>query len=311
MPGDDAAAFAHDGGDVGVLLCHGFTGSPQSLRPWADHLAAEGFTVRLPLLPGHGTRWQDLNRTTFADWLSAVTDSLAELAGRCSRVVVAGLSMGGTLTLRLAELHPSTISGIVLVNPSVLSLRRDVRYLLPVLKYFVPAQQGIASDIADPAASEDGYDHTPLRSMDSLRRAWPVVRAGLGSITMPVLLLHSRVDHVVEPENSAAVLAEIGSSDVTEVWLERSYHVATLDYDKQEIFERSVEFIRRVTGAGAPDGVASASASTAGSGVSDGTAGSGVSDGTAGSGVADRTAAASGAAGPVASDQATAEAASP
>ena len=249
MSGDDAAAFAHDGGDVGVLLCHGFTGSPQSMRPWADHLAAEGFTVRLPLLPGHGTRWQDANRTTFADWLSAVTDSLAELAGRCSRVVVAGMSMGGTLTLRLAELHPETISGIVLVNPSILSLRRDVKYLLPVLKYLVPAQKGIASDIADPTASEDGYDHTPLRAMDSLRRAWPVVRAGLGSITMPVLLMHSRVDHVVEPENSAAVLAEIGSSDVTEVWLERSYHVATLDYDKQEIFERSVEFVRRVTGA--------------------------------------------------------------
>ena len=244
-----AAPYSHDGGDVGVLLCHGFTGSPQSLRGWAEHLAAAGFTVRLPLLPGHGTRWQDANRTTFADWLATVTASLAELASRCRAVVVAGLSMGGTLTLRLAELHPGTISRIVLVNPSILTLRWDVKYLLPLIKYVIPAQRGIASDIADPSASEDGYDRTPLRAADSLRRAWPVVRGDLAAIRMPVLLLHSRVDHVVEPENSARLLAEIGSSDVTEVVLERSYHVATLDYDAPIIFQRSVQFIRRVTAA--------------------------------------------------------------
>jgi carboxylesterase len=240
------AAFSHDGGDVGVLLCHGFTGSPDSMRGWADQLVAAGYTVRLPRLPGHGTRWQDANRTTFADWLSTVEASLSELTTRCRAVVVGGLSMGGTLTLRLAELHPDTISGIMLVNPSILTLRKDMAFL-PVLKHVLPSLPGIASDIADPDAVELGYVKTPLRAADSLRRAWPVVRGGLGSITMPVLLLHSRVDHVVEPENSRALLAEIGSTDVTEVVLERSYHVATLDYDKQTIFDASLEFIRRVT----------------------------------------------------------------
>ncbi len=240
------APLSHDGGDVGVLLCHGFTGSPDSLRPWADHLVQAGFSVRLPLLPGHGTRWQDANRTTFADWLATVTSALAELTDRCRSVVVAGLSMGGTLTLRLAQLHPEAIAGIVLVNPSVLSLRKEMA-LLPVLKYLVPSLKGIASDIADPTAVELGYNRTPLKAADSLRRAWPLVRAGLPTITMPVLLLHSRVDHVVEPENSAAILAEVGSTDVTEVVLERSYHVATLDYDAELIFQRSEEFIRRVT----------------------------------------------------------------
>ncbi len=243
--------FSHDSGDVGVLLCHGFTGSPQSLRPWAEHLATEGFTVRLPLLPGHGTRWQDANRTTFADWLAAVTVSLGELRNRCRSVVVAGLSMGGTLTLRLAQLHPDAIAGIVLVNPSILSLRKDIR-LLPLIKYLMPSQKGIASDIADPDAAEDGYDRTPLRAADSLRRAWKVVRADLPSIRVPMLLLHSVTDHVVEPENSRVLLAEIGSVDVTEVLLERSYHVATLDYDAPVIFSRSVEFIRRITAAGMP-----------------------------------------------------------
>jgi carboxylesterase len=243
-------AFAHDGsgaqGQVGVLLCHGFTGSPQSLRAWAEHLAADGYTVRLPLLPGHGTRWQDANRTGFADWLATVTASLAELASRCRAVVVCGLSMGGTLALRLAQLHPDAISGIVLVNPSILSLRRDMKFL-PVLKHVVPALRGIASDIADPAATEDGYDRTPLKALDSLRRAWRVARADLPSVRMPVLLLHSAVDHVVEPENAQVLLAEIGSDDVTEVVLHRSFHVATLDYDAPEIFARSAEFISRVT----------------------------------------------------------------
>lgn len=243
-------AFAHDGdgprGEVGVLLCHGFTGSPQSLRPWADHLAAAGYTVRLPLLPGHGTRWQDANRTTFADWLATVSSALAELRGRCRAVVVCGLSMGGTLTLRLAELHPEAISGIVLVNPSILSLRRDLTFL-PVLKYLVPSLKGIASDIADPAATEDGYDRTPLKALDSLRRAWKVVRADLGSVRTPVLLMHSATDHVVEPENSRVLLSGISSTDVTEVVLERSYHVATLDFDAPEIFSRSMDFIERVT----------------------------------------------------------------
>jgi carboxylesterase len=241
------AAYSHDGGDVGVLVCHGFTGSPDSMRGWAEHLAAAGYTVRLPRLPGHGTRWQDANRTTFADWLATVTASLADLTARCRAVVVVGLSMGGTLTLRLAEQHPGEISGIVLVNPSILTLRKEMQ-LLPVLKYLLPSLKGIASDIADPDAVEKGYARTPLKAADSLRRAWPVVRGDLGSITMPVLLLRSRVDHVVEPENSRVLLETISSTDVTEIVLERSYHVATLDYDKQIIFDSSVEFIRRITG---------------------------------------------------------------
>lgn len=246
VAGSVAASYSHDGGDVGVLLCHGFTGSPQSLRQWAEHLAAAGFTVRLPLLPGHGTRWQDANRTTFADWLATVTASLAELSQRCRAVVVCGLSMGGTLTLRLAQLHPDAIAGIVLVNPSILTLRRDMAFL-PILKHLRGSIGGIASDIADPQANEDGYARTPLKAADSLRRAWPVVRADLGAVRMPVLLLHSATDHVVEPENSRVLLAEISSTDVTEVVLERSYHVATLDYDAPEIFARSVQFIARIT----------------------------------------------------------------
>ena len=243
---ESSSPFRHQGSDVGVLLCHGFTGNPASLRPWANRLAAEGFTVELPLLPGHGTTWQQMNRTTFDDWLGAVASTLADLNGRCRSVIVAGLSMGGTLTLRLAELHGDSIAGIVLVNPSVMSLRREMK-VLPVLKHLVPSLKGIADDIAEPGHSEFGYDRTPLKAVDALRKGWAATRADLALITVPVLLLHSRVDHVVEPENTTEILANIGSTDVTEVVLERSFHVATLDYDAELIFDSSVEFVRRVS----------------------------------------------------------------
>lgn len=248
-PAAARAPFSHDpavGSDVGMLLCHGFTGSPASLRPWADRLATEGFSVRLPLLPGHGTSWPEMNRTTFDDWLGAVSDALAELTRRCRAVVVGGLSMGGTLALRLAELYPATVAGIVLVNPAVMSLRKAM-IVLPVLKHLVPSLAGITDDIAKPGQAELGYDRTPLRAVASLRKGWAATRGDLAAVTQPVLLLHSRIDHVVEPENSRLIMDRISSADVTEIVLEHSYHVATLDFDAELIFDESVAFVRRVT----------------------------------------------------------------
>ena len=249
-PDPALTAFGHDGGDVGVLLIHGFTGAPGSMRPWADHLAAAGYTVRLPLLPGHGTRWQDANRTTFDDWLAAVTRSLQELTATCRAVVVGGLSMGGTLTLRLAELFPDAMAGIMLVNPSVMTLRKDAK-LLPVVRIITPVMPPIAGDIAKPGITEPGYNRLPVRAMYSLSKAWPVVRRDLSKISVPVLLMVSPQDHTVEPANSQVVRSGISSTDITDIVLDRSYHVATLDYDAELIFTSSVEFIEKVT-AGLP-----------------------------------------------------------
>ena len=150
----DYSPFRHDGSDVGVLLCHGFPGAPGSMRGWADHLVAAGYSVRLPLLPGHGTRWQDANRTTFDDWLAEVTREFQELTSTCRAVVVCGLSMGGTLTLRLAELYPDAMAGIVLVNPSVLTLRvgRQVGAALvcPMCPRPTPASSGTSRSRGSP-----------------------------------------------------------------------------------------------------------------------------------------------------------------
>lgn len=246
-PDQGLTAFSQDGGDVGVLLCHGFPGAPGSMRPWADHLVDAGYTVRLPLLPGHGTRWQDANRTTFDDWLGEVTGALQELTARCRAVVICGLSMGGTLTLRLAELYPDAMAGIVLVNPSVLTLRKDAKYLLPVLRYVLPAYPGIIGDIAKPDVVEPGYKYVPVKAMYSLSQAWKLVRADLPKVTAPMLLMHSKVDHIVEPINAQVVRDEVSSTSVTDVVLEHSYHVATLDNDAELIFTSSVEFIEKVT----------------------------------------------------------------
>jgi len=243
LPG--AEPFHHQGGPIGVLVVHGFTGSPQSMRPWAEHLAAAGLTVSLPLLPGHGTRWQDLQLTRWEDWYAEAEVALLELAASCEQVFVCALSMGSSLALRLAAEHGKTISGLVLVNPSVRS-DNPASVLLPVLRHLVPTLPGIASDIALEGSVELGYDRMPLHAAWSLSKLWKTVQAALPSVTQPVLLLHSPQDHVVSPANSELVLARISSTDVTEVLLEQSYHVATLDHDAGLIFEASLDFIRRL-----------------------------------------------------------------
>ncbi|WAL67511.1 alpha/beta fold hydrolase [Amycolatopsis cynarae] len=243
-----AEPFTHSGsGRIGVLLCHGFTGTPQSLRPWAEYLAAREFTVRCPLLPGHGTRWQDCNRTGWPDWYACVRDELLALLDSCDSVFVFGMSMGGTLALRLAEEFGEQIRGLVLVNPSVTTLRWDAK-LLPVLSKVLPSVAAIGNDIAKPGVTELAYRRTPVRAAASLARLWRIVRADLPKVTQPLLLFRSAVDHVVEPVNAALIRSGVRSEWLTEVVLENSFHVATLDQDAPLIFQRSVEFVQEQVG---------------------------------------------------------------
>lgn len=245
MPG--AEPFAHDGGDTGVLLCHGFTGTPQSLRPWATALAAEGMTVRLPRLPGHGTSWPEMNRTRWPDWYAEVDRSLTDLVERCDRVVVGGLSMGGALALRLAEARPADVAGLVLVNPAV-TLADPRLKALPVLKHLVPSLAGVGNDIAAPDRTELAYDRTPLKALHSFVQGMQDVARDLPQVTQPLLLLHSPQDHIVPVASSQMVLSRVSSKDVTETLLERSFHVATLDHDAAVIERESIAFIQRLTG---------------------------------------------------------------
>jgi len=250
---EQAQAFSAPGSNdgpgprVGVLLCHGFTGSPESMRPWAEHLAYRGHAVEVPRLPGHGLTWQEMVPTRYADYSAEVERCYADLKERCDLVFAGGLSMGGTLTLDLAERHPE-IAGIILVNAAVASTNRQL-LLLPFLKHVVKAFPAIGGDIKKPGASEGAYDHTPLKALSSLVKAWKRVRADLGRITCPVLLFRSAEDHVVDPSSARLILAGINSSDVTEQVLTDSYHVATIDNDAETIFTESAAFIDRVAAA--------------------------------------------------------------
>lgn len=244
---DDPAIQPYEAGDGrdGVLLVHGFTGTPQSMRTWAEHLAAAGFTVSLPLLPGHGTHWKELNATRWTDWYAAADAAFTALRQRCDRVFVAGLSMGGALSLRLAEQHGDDVAGLVLVNPAI-NITDPRMKILPVLRHVVPSLAAIGNDVADPSATEIAYDRNPLQALYSQSLLWADVRDHLDRVTQPLLVFRSAQDHVVDPSSLAILQEKVGSADVEFRTLTRSYHVATLDYEAPEIFAASVDFFRRL-----------------------------------------------------------------
>lgn len=233
---------------VGVLLSHGFTGSPASMVPWGKYLAEQGFAVAVPRLPGHGTTWQEMTSTRYDDYYAAIEDEFDALKARADVVVVAGLSMGGCLTLTLAERRGSEIAGLVMVNPAVASTNKQL-LVLPVMKHIVSAFPAIGNDIKKEGVSEYAYTKTPLKPLASMIAAWKQIRADLPKVTVPVLLFRAAEDHVVDPSSARIILEGISSTDKQERVLTESYHVATLDNDAPQIFAESADFIRRVSAA--------------------------------------------------------------
>jgi carboxylesterase len=234
-----------------VLVLHGFTGNPQSMRPLAQAVAAAGFTVDMPLLPGHGTALEDMLPTRWEDWSAGAEAAYQALAARCERTVVTGLSMGGTLSCWLAEQHPD-IAGIAVVNPLVdppdAEFRAGIRALLDAGTELFDA---IGSDIAKPGPVENAYPGTPLAAALSLFEAVDGVAGRLGEIRCPTLLLSSRQDHVVDPVSGDLLERSVGGP-IERVHLERSYHVATLDWDAPLIEERVIAFAGEILGGPGP-----------------------------------------------------------
>jgi carboxylesterase len=243
LPG--AEPFSTTGDERGALVLHGFTGNPQSMRGVALALADAGLTVELPLLPGHGTDVADMVPTRWTDWSAAAEAAYLELASRCESVVVVGLSMGGSLSVWLAERHPE-IAALALVNPLIVPPDSDtLGFIAAMIEGGDELVPGVGSDIAQEGMVESAYAELPLRAAQSLFEGVAEVEAGLGSVTCPVLLFSSVNDHVVAPISSDR-LAEAVSGPVERIVLERSFHVATLDYDKDEIEVRTVEFLTGV-----------------------------------------------------------------
>ena len=233
------------GGQIAVLLIHGFSGSPLSVKPWAEKLHQSGFTVNVPRLPGHGSNWNEMNQTRWEEWFAEVENKFRELKSRHQRVFVAGFSMGGALSLRLATIYRNEIEGILLVNPSIGDDRLIMR-LVPFLKYFIPSVKGRGTDVAAPNPPRHSYGRTPLRALHSLQKLWRVVRRDLHLIDQPLMIGYSINDHVVNPKFSEILIDNVSSMDIREVVFEKSFHNVALDYDLPILVEESVNFISEV-----------------------------------------------------------------
>jgi len=246
---EGAEPFSHVGtATTGLLALHGFTGNPSSMRAIADAAAADGLHVELPRLPGHGTVVDDMLDTGWADWAAEVDAAYRRLAERVDTIVVAGLSMGGSLTLWVALQHPET-AGIVCVNaatqPQADVVLEMIREMIEEGNEVMP---GIGGDIADPDVVESAYQGTPLRPLLSFQVEGLAPMADrYGELTMPALVITSRQDHVVEPVQSEHLVATLGGP-VEHVWLDRSYHVATQDYDRDLIIDLIGKFVQQVSG---------------------------------------------------------------
>ena len=246
LPG--AEPWSHAGTlAAGVLAIHGFTGNPSSMRAVAEAVAGAGFHVELPRLPGHGTVVEDMIPTRWQDWTAEVEAAYQRLAARSGSVVVAGLSMGGSLTLWTGLRHPE-VAGLVCVNPATVPQPPEVMAMFSeMLDAGTETMPGIGSDIADPEAVESAYAGTPLRALRSLMEdGLASISHRYGELKQPLRLFTSRQDHVVEPAASEYLAAHYGGP-VEHTWLERSYHVATQDYDRDLIISETIEFTERVT----------------------------------------------------------------
>lgn len=238
------AAFSYPGhgpnARIGVAICHGFTGSPLSVMPWALHLAEQGFAVSVPLLPGHGTDWRELARSGWREWAGAFEAAYLELAGRTDTCYVAGLSMGGAVALRTASRHP--VAGVAVVNPGLSFYDRRVR-IIGILKYVQRTTVPIVEANPTAATTEDGdYSRTPLSAVHQLKKLFAAASRGLPRVTAPVLVFKSETDEVVPPSSLELIRRRLGSAELRVVPLPRSGHVATLDNDAPAIFEHSAAF---------------------------------------------------------------------
>ncbi|HEX3590782.1 MAG TPA: alpha/beta fold hydrolase [Pseudonocardiaceae bacterium] len=225
---------------AGVLLLHGFGASPSSLRPWGEALAAAGMSVSIPRLPGHGTRWQDLNRTTEDDWLRAAGEALTALHADHPRVYVMGISLGGTLAVRLAERHPGTIAGVVAVNAPVVGLP-GTSGVLRLFRRSVPA---VTDTVRKAGVVDVAYQRVPLRAAAALRRLGAATLAAVSGLRVPVLVVNSRDDQVVPPAQSETLWQALPADRRDRFVAADSYHVVPLDNDAQALFGRSIEFVR-------------------------------------------------------------------
>lgn len=239
-----AEPFEFEGNDIGVLVLHGFTGSPQSVRYLGEELNRRfGFTVVGPRLPGHGTTIEDMMTTGAADWVAEAEKALNDLAARKSKVFVAGLSMGGTIALSLASRHKDIVRGVAPIA-ALVGILSDPLTGAMFLDPMPERLPGLGADIKDPMASELAYAEVPPACFGSVMMLVAGTATMLKEITCPTLVIQSREDHVVPAGNAPVIASRVAADDVRLLWLNNSYHVAILDHDKDLIADSVGGFFR-------------------------------------------------------------------
>jgi len=235
-------AFSHKTkSDIGVLVIHGITSTTSSMQFLADKFAAAGFNVELPGLTGHGTRWQDMTKIKYQDWIYDLENALERLQQRCSIIFLCGLSLGGGLALYIAGNHPE-LKGLILINHAA-KFTGPKFWFVPILKLLVKSVPAIASDIKDPNSKEMAYERTPTNGVNEMLKMLKSTRRMLPNIKLPTIIFKSKEDHVVPKISVTYTLKNLGSAKKELIWLNNSYHVAPLDNDKEFLAEKSIEFI--------------------------------------------------------------------
>ena len=247
MPG--AEPFAFDGNRIGCILTHGFTGTPKEMRQLGQRLAEAGYSVRGPRLPGHGTTPEDMERTTWHDWYHAVEAAYEELSTRCDQVFAVGLSMGGMLSLCLAAHRP--LAGVVAMASPI--LLPDWRlHIVELLYHFIRfSPKGDAdSNWFDPAAEAEhiSYEVNPSKAAMELKKLFRELNRLLPRVTVPALLIYSRNDLTVKPQNAYTLYHRLASTDKSLVWVEKSCHILTEDAERETVFAAVLDFVARVAG---------------------------------------------------------------
>jgi carboxylesterase len=235
--------FTLGDGPVGALLVHGFTGSPQGLRGIGSFLAERGIAVAGIRLPGHGTTWEDCNLTSSVDWVEAVERGYDLVSEGRDEVFIVGLSFGGALALDLAARRPDDVAGLVCLA-TFLQTKDPRSHLAPLIKRLTPSVAGVGNDIADPAGREIAYERFPTVAGASMLSFVKRVRTRLGQVRCPLLVMHGRNDHTAFPGTANMIVDGVSSQDKQLIWCERSYHVITLDYDRDLVFEKTFGFIK-------------------------------------------------------------------
>jgi carboxylesterase len=237
-----------------ALCLHGFTGTPFEVRPIAEALAAQGYTVLAPVLAGHGTSVADLQRTRFTDWLASADEALATLRAEAgdAPVAIAGFSLGGLLALRLAHLHPGRVAALaVMAAPlrlrplevaAIKALQRVPRLLRRGLLGALPKARGFDLTDQEMALRNPSLPAMPLDGVHSLIELGALVRQDLPSIRAPLLVMHGSLDRTVPLEDSLELAGTIGSSEVERLWLPRSGHLVAIDVERRTVVEAIARF---------------------------------------------------------------------